>query len=114
MQVSSAAILTLATLANSNATEAIAAPSTTPTQPEKAGLVVPMTQENTPAPIKPIASPETVVFQEFSQTPANVQSAANNNSIVPTQEVEIKGDKATRGQGGQANISPPSPVVVIP
>ncbi|MBW4611205.1 MAG: BamA/TamA family outer membrane protein [Hassallia sp. WJT32-NPBG1] len=111
MQVSSAAILTLATLANSNATEAIAAPSTTSTQREKAGLVVPMTQENTPAPIKPIASPETVVFQEFSQTPANVQSAANNNSIVPTQEVEIKGDKRT---GGQGNISPPSPVVVIP
>jgi outer membrane protein insertion porin family len=40
-----------------------------------------------------------------------VQSAANNNSIVPTQEVEIKGDKRT---GGQGNISPPSPVVVIP
>ncbi|MCV3215993.1 hypothetical protein OGM63_21195, partial [Plectonema radiosum NIES-515] len=133
MQVSSAAILTLATLATSNATVAIAAPSITPTQQELAGLVVPVTQENTPAPIKAytqsglsqdIASPETIVVQQFSQTPAN------NNSIVPKQEVEIGGqgdslgtggllgDKGTpwglRDQGGQGGISPSSPVVLIP
>ncbi|MBD2606742.1 hypothetical protein H6G81_19935, partial [Scytonema hofmannii FACHB-248] len=127
MQVSSAAILTLATLATSNTTEAIAAPSITPTQPEKVGLVVPVTQENTPAPIKAytqngfsqdIASPETIVVQQFSQTPAN------NNSIVPTQEVGIggQGDKGTGGQGGQGDkgtrgqgkIFPSSPVVIIP
>ncbi len=115
MQVSSATILTLASLATSNLTgQATAAPSTTSIQPEKSGeLVVPMT-ENIPAPINTLAklpataglaSPETIVVQQFSQTPANVQSGANNNStVVTTQEV-----KETRQQDSKGNS-----VVVIP
>ncbi|MEA5623916.1 outer membrane protein assembly factor [Nostoc sp. UHCC 0251] len=83
MRVSATAIFTLATLAAGNVTEqATAAPAKTVTPTAKAGnLVVPII-EDTPARIETIASPETIVAQQFSQNPVAVQTGANKNSPV--------------------------------
>ncbi len=77
MRVSATAIFTLATLAAANITQqATAAPTKTVTPNEKAGnLVVPII-EDTPARVETIASPETIVAQQFSQNPVTVQTGA--------------------------------------
>ncbi|WP_448266987.1 BamA/TamA family outer membrane protein [Nostoc sp. DSM 114159] len=83
MRVSATAIFTLATLAAGNVTgQATAAPAKTVTPTAKAGnLVVPII-EDTPARVETIASPETIVAQQFSQNPVAVQTSANKNSPV--------------------------------
>ncbi|MEH2174001.1 outer membrane protein assembly factor [Nostoc sp.] len=83
MRVSTTAIFTLATLAAGNVTgQATAAPAKTVTPTAKAGnLVVPII-EDTPARVETIASPETIVAQQFSQNPVVVQTGANKNSPV--------------------------------
>ncbi|MEH2049657.1 outer membrane protein assembly factor [Nostoc sp.] len=83
MRVSATAIFTLATLAAANVTQqATAAPTKTVTPTAKAGnLVVPII-EDTPARVETIASPETIVAQQFSQNPVIVQTGANKNSSV--------------------------------
>ncbi|MGJ5630816.1 BamA/TamA family outer membrane protein [Nostoc sp. CALU 1950] len=77
MRVSATAIFTLATLAAANVTQqATAAPAKTVTPTEKAGnLVVPII-EDTPARVETIASPETIVAQQFSQNPIAVKTGA--------------------------------------
>ncbi|ODG99304.1 hypothetical protein A4S05_04945 [Nostoc sp. KVJ20] len=77
MRVSATAIFTLATLAAANVTQqATAAPAKTVTPTEKAGnLVVPII-EDTPARVETIASPETIVAQQFSQKPVPVKTGA--------------------------------------
>ncbi|MFN6528890.1 outer membrane protein assembly factor [Nostoc sp. ChiSLP03a] len=83
MRVSATAIFTLATLATGNITQqATAAPAKTVISTAKAGnLVVPII-EDTPARVETIASPETIVAQQFSQNPVAVQTGANKNSPV--------------------------------
>ncbi|MCC5616311.1 outer membrane protein assembly factor [Nostoc sp. CHAB 5836] len=83
MRVSATAIFTLATLAAGNVTQqATAAPAKTVTPPAKAGnLVVPII-EDTPARVETIASPETIVAQQFSQNLVPVQTGVNKNSPV--------------------------------
>ncbi|HYX14124.1 MAG TPA: outer membrane protein assembly factor [Nostoc sp.] len=95
MKISATAILTLATLAAANVTQqATAAPTKAITPTTKTDdLVVPVI-ENTPTRIETIASPETIVAQEFSQNPAPVPTAVNNNSTVVLKPV----DKATLKQ----------------
>ncbi|MBN3961475.1 outer membrane protein assembly factor [Nostoc sp. NMS8] len=86
MRVSATAIFTLATLAAANVTQqATAAPAKTVTPTAKAGnLIVPIIEE-TPARVETIASPETIVAQQFSQNPVIVQTGANKNSPVVLQ-----------------------------
>ncbi|MEH1863548.1 MAG: outer membrane protein assembly factor [Nostoc sp.] len=83
MRVSATAIFTLATLAAANVTQqATAASAKTVTPTAKAGnLVVPII-EDTPARIETIASPETIVAQQFSQNPVAAQTGASKNSPV--------------------------------
>ncbi|WP_041555953.1 BamA/OMP85 family outer membrane protein [Nostoc sp. PCC 7524] len=74
MRVSSTTILTLATLAVSNATQQTMAASTnasTPAEIEQ-NLVVPVVEEN-PAPLKAVAAPETEITPQFSQSPVIAQ-----------------------------------------
>lgn len=95
MKISATAILTLATLAAANVTQqATAAPikAVTPTT-KTDDLVVPVI-EDTPTRIETIASPETIVAQQFSQNPALVPTTVNNNSTVVLKPV----DKATLKQ----------------
>ncbi|MEH1826601.1 MAG: outer membrane protein assembly factor [Nostoc sp.] len=83
MRVSATAIFTLATLAAANVTQqATAAPTKTVTPTAKAGNLVVPTIEDTPARVETIASPETIVAQQFSQNPVIVQTGANKNSPV--------------------------------
>ncbi|MDZ8186124.1 MAG: outer membrane protein assembly factor [Nostoc sp. ChiSLP02] len=83
MKISTTAILTLATLAAGNVTQQATAASTknvTPTaKPD--GLVVPVIEE-TPTRVETIASPETIVAQQFSQNPLPTPTTANKNSPV--------------------------------
>lgn len=89
MRVSSAAIFTLATLAASNVTQqAKAAPAKAATQAEKAPEVVVSVMEDAPARVEAIASPETVVTQQFSQNPVVMQTGVNNNSPVILKPVD--------------------------
>ncbi|MEH2441428.1 BamA/TamA family outer membrane protein [Nostoc sp.] len=83
MRVSATAIFTLATLAAANVTQQATAASTkTVTPTAKAGnLVVPII-EDTPTRIETIASPETIVAQQFSQNPIAVKTGASKNSPV--------------------------------
>ncbi|MDZ8049941.1 MAG: BamA/TamA family outer membrane protein [Aulosira sp. ZfuVER01] len=94
MRVSSAAIFTLATLAANNATQqAMAAPATNAIQPEKASkLVVPII-ENSPTRIEAVSAPETVVAQQFSQSPVVVGSGVSNSTVVLTAGKGNKGEK---------------------
>ncbi|MDB9345996.1 outer membrane protein assembly factor [Nodularia spumigena CS-586/05] len=81
MRVSSAAILTLATLAASNLTQQAKATLITVAsedQPTK-NSVVPVILE-TPARIETIASPETLATQQFSQNSVVVQTGGQKNS----------------------------------
>jgi outer membrane protein insertion porin family len=83
MKISTTAILTLATLAAGNVTQqatAASAKTVTPTaKPDN--LVVPVIEE-TPTRIETIASPETIVAQQFSQNPLPGTTTANKNSPV--------------------------------
>ncbi|MEH2198224.1 outer membrane protein assembly factor [Nostoc sp.] len=83
MRVSATAIFTLATLAAANVTQQATAASTkTVTPTAKAGnLVVPIIEDN-PTRIETIASPETIVAQQFSQNPIAVKTGASKNSPV--------------------------------
>ncbi|WP_292707033.1 MULTISPECIES: hypothetical protein [unclassified Nostoc] len=83
MRVSATAIFTLATLVAANVTQqATAAPAKTVTPTAKAGnLVVPII-EDTFTRIETIASPETIVAQQFSQNPVAAQTGASKNSPV--------------------------------
>ncbi|MEH2023949.1 outer membrane protein assembly factor [Nostoc sp.] len=83
MRVSATAIFTLATLAAGNVTQqATAAPAKTVTPTAKAGNLVVSRIEDTPARVETIASPETIVAQQFSQNLVIVQTGANKNSPV--------------------------------
>ncbi|MGF2036416.1 MAG: BamA/TamA family outer membrane protein [Nostoc sp. CmiVER01] len=95
MKISATAILTLATLAAANVTQqATAAPTKAVTPTTKIDdLVVPVI-EDTPTRIETIASPETIVAQQFSQNTAPVPTTVNNNSTVVLKPV----DKATLKQ----------------
>ncbi|MBN4006558.1 outer membrane protein assembly factor [Nostoc sp. LPT] len=101
MRVSATAIFTLATLATGNVTQqATAAPAKTVTPTPKAGnLVVPII-EDTPARVEKIASPETIVAQQFSRNPVAVQTSANKNSPVVLKSVD---------KGNSSVILPPTP-----
>ncbi|MEH2347949.1 MAG: outer membrane protein assembly factor [Nostoc sp.] len=83
MRVSATAIFTLATLAAANVTQQATAASTKTVAPTaKAGnLVVPII-EDTPTRIETIASPESIVAQQFSQNPIAVKTGASKNSPV--------------------------------
>ncbi|MEH2084940.1 MAG: outer membrane protein assembly factor [Nostoc sp.] len=89
MRVSATAIFTLATLATGNVTQqATATPAKTVTPTVKASnLVVPII-EDAPARVETIASPETIVAQQFSQNPVAVQTGANKNSPVVLKSVD--------------------------
>ncbi|MEH2156730.1 outer membrane protein assembly factor [Nostoc sp.] len=106
MRVSATAIFTLATLAAANITQqATAASAKTVTSTEKAGnLVVPII-EDTPARIETIASPETIVAQQFSQNPVAVQTGANKNSPVVLKSAQELNSKV---------ILPASPTPPLP
>ncbi|MEH2109849.1 outer membrane protein assembly factor [Nostoc sp.] len=106
MRVSATAIFTLATLAAANITQqATAASAKTVTSTEKAGnLVVPII-EDTPARIETIASPETIVAQQFSQNPVAVQIRANKNSPVVLKSAQELNSKV---------ILPASPTPPLP
>ncbi|MEH2332174.1 outer membrane protein assembly factor [Nostoc sp.] len=101
MRVSATAIFTLATLATGNFTQqATAAPAKTVTPTAKAGnLVVPII-EDTPARVETIASPETIVAQQFSQNPVAVQTGANKNSPVVLKSTD---------KGNSSVTLPPTP-----
>ncbi|MEH2255401.1 outer membrane protein assembly factor [Nostoc sp.] len=101
MRVSATAIFTLATLATGNFTQqATAAPTKTVTPTAKAGnLVVPII-EDTPARVETIASPETIVAQQFSQNPVTVQTGANKNSPVVLKSTD---------KGNSSVTLPPTP-----
>ena len=101
MRVSATAIFTLATLAAGNISQqATAAPAKTITPTAKAGnLVVPII-EDTPARVETIASPETIVAQQFSQNPVTVQTGANKNSPVVLKSVD---------KSNSSVILPPTP-----
>lgn len=101
MRVSATAIFTLATLATGNFTQqATAAPAKTVTPTAKAGnLVVPII-EDTPARVETIASPETIVAQQFSQNPVAVQTGANKNSSVVLKSTD---------KGNSSVTLPPTP-----
>ncbi|WP_414565964.1 MULTISPECIES: BamA/TamA family outer membrane protein [unclassified Anabaena] len=83
MRISSAAILTLATLAASNITQqATATSSKTISQDEPAeNSVVPII-EATPARMESVASPETVTTESFSQNSVVVPASVNQDSPV--------------------------------
>ncbi len=94
MQISSAAILTLATLAASNLTQqqATATTITVASQDEAAeNFVVPVIAE-TPARIEAIASPETVAIQQFSQNNLVVQTGGQKNPTSSRQPILISSD----------------------
>ncbi|MHC0064167.1 BamA/TamA family outer membrane protein [Nostoc sp. UIC 10890] len=108
MRVSATAIFTLATLAAANVTQqATAAPAKTVTPNEKAGnLVVPII-EDTPARVETIASPETIVAQQFSQNPVTVQTGTNKNSTVVLNSANKGNSPVTLSP--TPSLSPPSP-----
>ncbi|MFW9262460.1 BamA/TamA family outer membrane protein [Nostoc sp. CALU 546] len=108
MRVSATAIFTLATLAAANVTQqATAAPTKTVTPNEKAGnLVVPII-EDTPARVETIASPETIVAQQFSQNPVTVQAGTNKNSTVVLNSANKGNSPVTLSP--TPSLSPPSP-----
>ncbi|MBN3880892.1 outer membrane protein assembly factor [Nostoc sp. JL23] len=101
MRVSTTAIFTLATLAAGNVTQqATAAPAKNVTPTAKAdNLVVPII-EDTPARVETIASPETIVAQQFSQNPVAVQTGANKNSPVVLKSAD---------KGNSSVTLPPTP-----
>lgn len=94
MRVSSAAIFTLVSVAAGNVPKpALAAPSFPTTQVDKTGnVVIPVTQA-TPAQVKAVASPETVIIQQFSQNSAPVPSGSNKNNdlVVTATNVQVVG-----------------------
>lgn len=82
MRVSSAAIFTLATLAANNATQqAMAAPPTNAIQPEQASKLVVPVIEDSPARPEAVSAPETLISQQFSQTPVVVQKDVNHSPV---------------------------------
>ncbi|MEH2148775.1 outer membrane protein assembly factor [Nostoc sp.] len=110
MRVSATAIFTLATLAAANITQqATAASAKTVTSTEKAGnLVVPII-EDTPARIETIASPETIVAQQFSQNPVAVQIGANKNSPVVLKSAQELNSKVILPTPPLPSSSPKTP-----
>jgi outer membrane protein insertion porin family len=82
MRVSSAAIFTLATLAANHATQqAMAAPPTNAIVAETASnLVVPVI-EDSPARPEAVSAPETLISQQFSQTPVVLAKGVNNSPV---------------------------------
>ncbi|WP_138497511.1 outer membrane protein assembly factor [Nostoc sp. PA-18-2419] len=105
MRFSTTAIFTLATLAAGNVSQqATAAPTKVVAPTPKADkLVVPVIAE-THARVETIASPETIVAQEFSQNSVSVPTTANKNSPV------ILKPTATAGQNqkdkGNSSVTP--------
>ncbi|BAZ14564.1 surface antigen D15 domain-containing protein [Calothrix sp. NIES-4071] len=82
MRVSSAAILTLASVSTGNFSEkAIAVPTNFKAPTTTNNVVVP-TIESTEARVDTIAQPETGDSPQFSQNTGSVQSSTNNNSTV--------------------------------
>ncbi|TVP61851.1 MAG: outer membrane protein assembly factor [Nodularia sp. (in: Bacteria)] len=102
MRVSSAAILTLATLAASNLTQQAKAKTiTVATQNEPADHSVVPNLEETPARIETIASPETLAIQQFSQNNVVVQTGGQKTPTV------------TLTPTNSGNVPPSSPSVII-
>ncbi|WP_208099075.1 outer membrane protein assembly factor [Nostoc sp. 106C] len=98
MRVSSAAIFTLATLAANNATQqAMATPTTNAIQPEKASKLVVPVIEDSPARLEAVSAPETVISQQFSQSPVVVERSVNHNSSVLLTPKKEAGEQASRG-----------------
>ncbi|MEA5505600.1 outer membrane protein assembly factor [Halotia wernerae UHCC 0503] len=86
MRVSSATILTLATLAASNITQKVmAATATTISENEQTENFIVPTIAETPAQVQTISSPEIVVAQQFSPSPVELTPKVQENSpvIVP-------------------------------
>ncbi|NMG05942.1 outer membrane protein assembly factor, partial [Brasilonema sp. UFV-L1] len=107
MRVSSAAILTLTTLAAGHANQAVlAAPSDTSHQTEKPDNVVVPATEETPARIETIAPPETVVTGQFSQKSGSVQTDSSNKSVVIQETPKENNEKE---QMREVSFSSPSP-----
>ncbi|MDZ8108019.1 MAG: outer membrane protein assembly factor [Nostoc sp. DedQUE12a] len=106
MKISTTAIFTLATLAAGNVSQqATAASAKTVTPTAKAdNLVVPVIEE-TPARVETIASPETIVAQQFSQNPLPVTTTANKNSpvILKPAATLIQNQK----DKGNSSVTPP-------
>ena len=111
MKISATAILTLATLAAANVTQQATAAPTKPVTPttKTDNLVVPVI-EDTPTRIETIASPETIVAQQFSQNTAPVPTTVNHNSTVVLKPV----DKATLKQKDKNNSSVIIPLISSP
>ncbi|RCJ25473.1 hypothetical protein A6S26_17035 [Nostoc sp. ATCC 43529] len=109
MKISTTAIFTLATLAAGNVTQqatAASAKTVTPTaKPDS--LVVPVIEE-TPARVETIASPETIVAQQFSQKPLPIPTTANKNSPV------ILKPAATLIQNQKDKVNPSATPLPIP
>ncbi|OUL28486.1 hypothetical protein BV378_07365 [Nostoc sp. RF31YmG] len=112
MRVSSAAIFTLATLAANNATQqAMATPTTNAIQPEKASKLVVPVIEDSPARLEAVSAPETVISQQFSQSPVVVERSVNHNSSVLLTPKKEAGE-----QGAKKNLQvvlPTAPLVPI-
>ncbi|MEM9922424.1 MAG: outer membrane protein assembly factor [Cyanobacteria bacterium P01_D01_bin.50] len=124
MRVSSAAILTLATLAASNLDgQANAATDFTPPDNEqkRENVVVPVV-ENTSAPTQVISQPETLVMQQFSQKSVSGVSPAWRDSViqipVKSKQLPLKSKQLTaKNQQQQTQLvvktspvsSPPTP-----
>ena len=95
MRVSSAAILTLATLAASNLNQqATAASNSTPPEQEQKGenVVIPVV-EDTPAPIQVISQPETLAAQQFSQKSSPEQSTVSNQLLVNSEQLSVNNEQ---------------------
>ncbi len=95
MRVSSAAILTLATLAASNLNQqATAASNSTPPEQEQKGenVVIPVV-EDTPAPIQVISQPETLAAQQFSQKSSPEQSTVSNQLLVNSEQLSVHNEQ---------------------
>jgi outer membrane protein insertion porin family len=88
MRVSSAAILTLASVSAGNFSEpATAAPSNTSTAKNTNSIIVPVITES-PARLETIARPETENAPQFSQNLLGVQSPSSNNSAVVIKTIQ--------------------------
>jgi outer membrane protein insertion porin family len=93
MRVSSAAILTLASLVASNVNQqAAAATDSTAVSDDRQGknVVIPLV-EDTPAPTQVISQPETLDVQQFSQKSTQEQSVVSNQLSVTSDRSSVKG-----------------------
>jgi outer membrane protein insertion porin family len=105
MQVSKAAIMTLASVIAGNFSESVIAAPTNTSAPSKttSSIVVPVIEVNRER-VETIAQPENGDLPQFSQNTVNVQSSSSNNSTVMGNNVGIG------RQGSDEKASVPIPV----